>query len=129
MATAQKRVLVVEDDLAIRKLVQRHLSSIGVEVVEAADARTAKVKLKEARPDLVCMDLMLPESNGFELCEYIRSVPDLAQVPVLIISARTSIADRAFAEESGVTHYLTKPFKRDELLGLVERLLGLPEAP
>jgi two-component system chemotaxis response regulator CheY len=127
MSEPRKRVLVVEDDFSIRRLLQRHLASIGVEVIEAPDARTAKARLSELRPDLVCLDLMLPESNGYALCEYMRGIPRLAEVPILIVSARGSIVDRAFAEESGVTHYLTKPFKREELLGHVGRLLNLEE--
>lgn len=120
----RKTVLLVEDDPAIRRLVHKHLTSLDVDILEVADARSALSRLSEVAPDLVCMDIVLPESNGYALCEHIRKTPRLQKVPILIISARNSIVDRAYAEEVGLTHYLSKPFTRAELLRLAGGLLN-----
>ena len=76
--------------------------------------RSGFLKEAESRPDLVCLDLMLPELSGFEVCEFMRSIPALMSVPILVMSARAKPMDRAFAEEVGATAYLIKPFKRSE---------------
>lgn len=126
MSSSQKKVLVLEDDPVVRKLIRRHLETLGVDVLEASDARAAISKLKDSQPALLCLDLMLPESSGFAVCEYMRSVPQLERVPIIVISARTSISDRALAQEMGISHYLTKPFRREEFLKLVRGLLAEP---
>jgi two-component system chemotaxis response regulator CheY len=124
MTPPRKKVLVVEDDPAIRKLVFRHLRSLNVEVIETADAKSAFAQLSQWAPDLLCLDLMLPDQSGYVLCEHVQKTPALSRVPILVITARTSVADRAHAEEFGVAAYLTKPFSRAEF---IERAQGLLE--
>ena len=85
---------------------------MGVEVVDVAEGRSAIRQLELSPPDLVCLDLMLPELSGFEVCEFMRAHPALREVPILIMSARAKPMDRAFAEEVGATAYLVKPFKK-----------------
>lgn len=116
--------MLVEDDPALRKLVMHYLVLMGFCVVEAPDGRTAMTRLLEMKPDLVCLDLMLPESSGYDVCEFIRRTPTLAQVPVMMMSARTLPEDRAHAEEVGVTGYLIKPFTRAEFTRQVREVLA-----
>ncbi len=111
---APRKALVVEDHPDARALVRTYLTAMGLEVVDVAEGRSAIRALEAARPDLVCLDLMLPELSGFEVCEYMRSRPELKDVPILVMSARAKPMDRAFAEEVGATAYLIKPFKRSE---------------
>src|SRR5215470_5451025 len=108
------KVLVVEDHPDARALVRTYLLALGLEVVDVAEGRSAIRVLESLRPDLVCLDLMLPELSGFEVCEYMRARPGLKDVPILVMSARAKPMDRAFAEEVGATAYLVKPFKRSE---------------
>lgn len=104
----------MEDHPDARALVRTYLLAMGLEVVDVAEGRSA-IRVLEGTPvDLVCLDLMLPELSGFEVCEFMRSRPELRGVPILIMSARTKPMDRAFAEEVGATAYLVKPFKRRE---------------
>jgi DNA-binding response OmpR family regulator len=119
----KQKVLLVEDDPALRKLVKSHLDRMGLEVVEAADGRSALARLGEHAPDLVCLDLMLPESSGYEVCEFIRKTATLKHVPVLVMSARTLPEDRAHAEEVGASAYLIKPFNRATFTTQVSALL------
>jgi two-component system chemotaxis response regulator CheY len=123
MTPRRKTVLVVEDDPAIRKLVFRHLRTLEVEVIETADAKSAFAQLAAGAPDLLCLDLMLPDQSGYALCEHLQKTPSLSRVPILVITARTSVADRAHAEELGVSGYLTKPFTRAEFIKRAKSLL------
>ena len=109
-----RKALVVEDHPDARALVRTYLLGMGVEVVDVAEGRSAIRQLESSPPDLVCLDLMLPELSGYEVCEFMRAHPTLKDVPILIMSARAKPMDRAFAENVGATAYLVKPFKRSE---------------
>ena len=123
MAIARRRVLVVEDDPDIRKLIRRYLEKLDLDVDEAATGKAALWRLERERPALVCLDLMLPESSGYEICERIRAMPHLAKVRVLVISARSMPPDRALAEEVGADAYLMKPIRWGSFSSLVSSLL------
>jgi two-component system chemotaxis response regulator CheY len=104
--------LVVEDDPAIRKLLRKYLGKMGFDVQEAATGKAALSLLEAERiPQLVCLDVMLPELSGYEICEHIRATPRLKDVQVLIVSARALPSDRALAEELGANAYLIKPIR------------------
>jgi CheY-like chemotaxis protein len=125
MDVSQRTVLVVEDSPLFRKMVGEFLHALGVtRVQEASNGRSALEQLAHGRPDLVCLDLTLPDVSGYDVCEYIRGQPELAGLPVLMISARGTLLDRAQAEEVGADGYLTKPFTQDEFVQQVLRLLA-----
>ena len=117
-------VLVVEDDPELRKLICKHLESLGLEINQAATGKAALDALDKTTPALVCLDLMLPEQSGYSVCERMRRELRLLHVPVLVISARALPEDRAAAEEAGASAYLVKPFTRKQLMGQVEALIG-----
>jgi DNA-binding response OmpR family regulator len=121
---AARKALVVEDHPEARALVRTYLVAMGIEVVDVAEGRSAIKFLQDGRPDLVCLDLMLPELSGFEVCEFMRSRPELSSIPILIMSARAKPMDRAFAEEVGATAYIVKPFKRGEFSRAVNACLN-----
>jgi len=123
MEAAHKRVLVVEDDPDIRKLIRRYLEKLDLAVDEAATGKAALTLLEGPAPSLVCLDLMLPESSGYAICEHIRATPRLSGVRVLVISARAMPADRALAEEVGADAYLIKPIRWTSFTSTVEALL------
>lgn len=125
MDVSQRTVLVVEDSPLFRKMVGEFLHALGVtRVQEASNGRSALEQLAHSRPDLVCLDLTLPDVSGYDVCEYIRGQPELAGLPVLMISARGTLLDRAQAEEVGADGYLTKPFTQEEFVQQVLRLLA-----
>ena len=126
--TAQKKtVLVVDDDPEIRKLLVASMERMGFEVTQASDGRTAIKRLGETRPTLLCIDLMLPESSGYDVCEHVLKTPMLRGLPIVMVSARTMPEDRAQAEELGVGVYLSKPFTQAQLKAAVaEALEGTP---
>ncbi len=124
MGNKKQTALLVEDDPALRKLVLNYLSLMGFDVLEAPDGRTAMKRLNELQPDLVCLDLMLPESSGYDVCEFMRKTPALQNVPVVMMSARTLPEDRAIAEEVGVNAYLIKPFTRAQFTQQIRDVLA-----
>jgi DNA-binding response OmpR family regulator len=124
----RRKALVIEDHPDARALVSTYLQKMDLEVIEVAEGRSAIRALELSRPDLVCLDLMLPELSGFEVCEFMRSRPELKDVPILVMSARAKPMDRAFAEEVGATAYLIKPFKRSEFSRAVNACLARASA-
>ena len=123
MSEKKKSVLVVDDDPEIRKLLSATLDRMGFTVSEAADGRTAIKRLDAARPSLLCIGLMLPESSGYDVCEHVNQTPTLNGLPILMVSARTMPEDRAQAEELGVRVYLSKPFTQAQLKQAVAQAL------
>lgn len=126
MNSTQQTALVVDDDPEIRKLIVLYMERLGFSVTTAADGRSAIKKLGEARPTLLCLDLMLPESSGYDVCEHVLKTPPLKGLPILMISARTMPEDRAMAEELGVVKYLFKPFTQAQFAAAVKEALAAP---
>lgn len=124
MSEQRRSALVVDDDPDIRKLVSTYLKRLGFEVTEAADGRAALVALAGARPTLLCIDVMLPEASGYDVCEHVRASPTLRGLPILVMSARDMPNDIATAEELGARAYLTKPFTQAAFVAHVELTLA-----
>jgi two-component system, OmpR family, KDP operon response regulator KdpE len=114
------RVLVVDDERAIRKAVSRALSSRGFLVDVAADGEEALGSVRTFDPDLMVLDLNLPEVGGLEVCRRVRA---WSAVPILVLSVREEEADKVAALDLGADDYLTKPFGVDELMARVRALL------
>ena len=119
----KQTALVVDDDPDIRKLVSTYLKKMGFEVTSASDGRSAIKSLEANQPTLLCLDLMLPESSGYDVCEHLLKTPSMKRIRVLMISARTLPEDRALAEELGVRSYLTKPFTQADFVRHVKETL------
>ena len=115
---------MIEDDPDARRLVAACLRRLGLRVHEAASGAEARVVLERTTPDLICLDLRLPDGSGLALCEQIRASPRLCDVPVVVISALTRPIDRAQAEVAGADEYMTKPFRPDALAESVRELIA-----
>jgi DNA-binding response OmpR family regulator len=124
MKGSKRLVLVVDDDPTARKLVRLYLEPMGLEVVEADREQAAFERIEEQRPDLICLDLMLPTLSGFDVCERIHRTPWLRNIPILIISGRAQPQDRALAEELGADAFVIKPFSASRFTAQVQALLG-----
>src|SRR3954453_16383593 len=122
------RVLVVDDDDVIRQLITVNLELEGFEVVAAVDGQDALDKVKDARVQVVTLDVMMPRVDGWEAASRLRSDPDTAHVKVVLLSARAQEADLQRGEKIGVDAYLTKPFDPDELIETVRRLMAEAQA-
>ena len=126
MKTPGYTALVVEDYRSERLLLKSQLQSLSFHVFEAADGRSALRLLAEHSFHLVCLDLMLPDVSGLQICESMRSSVRHAEVPILVLSGRGLPEDRAQAEQAGASAYLVKPYSWDRFIAEVRRLLALP---
>lgn len=126
--TATKKILVVDDEANVRQLVKSYLEKDGYQVLEAADGATALQLARREHPDLVVLDLMLPEIDGMEVCRILRAESD---VFILMLTARTEEADKLIGLGIGADDYLTKPFSPRELMARIKAILrrGGTEAP
>ncbi len=113
-------VLVVDDEPIVRDVVVRYLRREGYETLEADDGDRARIMLERNSPDLVVLDVMLPGTDGLELCRWIRSRSEL---PVILLTARGEEADRIVGLELGADDYVTKPFSPRELAARVRTVL------
>ena len=113
-------VLVVDDEPIVREVVVRYLTREGHDTVEAADGNAARGAIERAEPDLVVLDVMLPGTDGLELCRWIRARSEL---PVIMLTARGEEADRIVGLELGADDYVTKPFSPRELAARVRSVL------
>ena len=120
MNAAPRKVLVVDDELPMRKLLRMGLSTQGYDILEAPNGRTA-LKLVEQNPDLVILDLGLPDIEGHELLEMIRGRNE--HVPIVVLSSRGDEAGKVLALDLGADDYITKPFGMDELLARIRTAL------
>ena len=115
------RVLVVEDDDAVRSAVDRGLGVHGFDVSSVADAESALTVVARHRPDLMIVDVGLPGMSGIELCTRLRGLD--VDTPILILSARDQVGDRVAGLQAGADDYLVKPFSLDELAARLHALL------
>lgn len=120
---AAKKILVVEDEPDIRKLVHYNLTQERFKLVEAEDGETALRAIQRNKPDLIILDLMLPGLSGLELCRTLRERAETARLPILMLTAKAGEADRVVGLELGADDYLTKPFSPRELVARVKALL------
>ena len=113
-------IMVVDDQPANLKLLQAMLGQQGYEVRLFLGGRLALAGAVQQPPDLVLLDVIMPEMNGFEVCARLRSYPNMAQIPVIFLSASDGIEDKVRAFRSGAADYITKPFQVDEIQSRVE---------
>ena len=127
MVAAAQKILVVEDEPDIRKLVRYHLAQERYNVVEAEDGEQALKLIQREQPNLVVLDLMLPGLSGQELCRILRSHPDTAALPILMLTAKAGEADKVLGLETGADDYITKPFSPREMVARVKAILRRAE--
>ena len=122
------RVLIVDDDPAIRDVVRFALARAGFDTIEAATGRAALSRFSEAQPDIVVLDIMMPELDGIEVCREIRRS---GTTPIVFLSSRDDEIDRIVGLELGADDYVVKPFSPRELVARVKAVLrrGSPSAP
>ena len=118
-----KKILVIDDEPDLRELVRVNLDQAGYGVETASSGREALQALRRSTPDLVVLDLMLPDISGTELCRKIRSDPALADIPVIMLTAKAAEVDRVVGFELGADDYVTKPFSPRELVLRISAVL------
>ncbi|MEC8614782.1 MAG: response regulator transcription factor [Verrucomicrobiota bacterium] len=129
--SAQKmhRVLVVDDESDVTELLQYRLEQEGYRVATLNDPLGFVVKVREFEPDLMLLDIMMPELSGIQLCRIVRADPLMKDIPVIFLSARGEVEDRIKGLEAGAEDYVAKPFNTNELLLRISKMLKRSGAP
>jgi two-component system phosphate regulon response regulator PhoB len=120
----KQRILVVDDEPEAVELVEFNLKQAGYNVSTAADGAEALKKARAQTPDLIVLDVMLPEMDGFEICKTLRLDAATAKVPIIMLTAKAAEIDRVLGLELGADDYLTKPFSPRELMLRVKKMLA-----
>ncbi|HKL24983.1 MAG TPA: response regulator [Desulfuromonadales bacterium] len=120
----KKKILIVEDEESLLKLESILLTSKGYDVEGVADGLAALEAIKQSQPDLVLLDIMLPEIDGFEVCRRIKEDPETRNIPVIMLTAKKSREDMARGEQVGADWYITKPFKSAMVIETIQRFIA-----
>jgi two-component system alkaline phosphatase synthesis response regulator PhoP len=121
-----KSILVIDDEPSIGRVVQFKLQQEGFKVRVATDGLEGLAYMKEEKPDLILLDLMMPGMDGFEVCRRLRAAPETVATPVIILTARGQEMDRIRGLELGVLDFFTKPFSPQKLLERVKEVFKSP---
>jgi DNA-binding response OmpR family regulator len=114
------KVLIADDELRLRKVVSLHLKKSGFEVLEAGNGQQALDIATDKQPDIIVLDVMMPEKTGLEACAEIKAIPELAQTPIILLTALAESEDIKKGEDAGADAYLTKPFSPKELIDVIK---------
>ena len=123
------RILVVDDESDVTELLQYRLEQEGYRVATLNDPLGFVVKVREFEPDLMLLDIMMPELSGIQLCRIVRADPLMKNTPVIFLSARGEVEDRIKGLEAGAEDYVSKPFNTNELLLRISKMLKRSGAP
>ncbi len=122
MSTQSKdtaKIMVIDDSQTIRRTAETLLAREGYQVITAQDGFEALSKVADYQPDVIFVDIMMPRLDGYQACALIKANPKFARTPVIMLSSKDGLFDRARGRIVGSDEYLTKPFTKDELLGAV----------
>jgi len=124
----KQRILVVDDDKEVVRLMRAYLEQAGYEVLVAYDGESAVHNLRSEKPDLLLLDLMLPDRDGWDITRLVRSDPALAHTPIIMLTARVGDTDKIIGLEIGADDYVTKPYNPQEVVARVRARLRSPGA-
>ena len=127
--STKPKILVIDDEPDAVELIAFNLQGAGFQVVTAADGAEALRKARSTAPDLILLDLMLPEIDGLEVCKLLRRDPATAGIPIVMLTAKASEVDRILGLELGAEDYITKPFSPRELVLRVRKILERGQKP
>ena len=123
------KVLVIDDSNTIRRSAEIFLSQGGHQVVLAEDGFDALAKVNDHAPELIFCDILMPRLDGYQTCAIIKRNPKFAHVPVIMLSSKDGLFDKARGRMVGAEDYLTKPFTKEQLLRVVQQFNTRAEAP
>ena len=118
------KVMVIDDSKTIRRTAETLLKREGYDVVTATDGYESLAKIADERPDIIFVDIMMPRLDGYQTCALIKNNRDFRNIPVIMLSSKDGLFDKARGRIVGSEQYLTKPFTREDLLGAIRRYVG-----
>lgn len=117
------KVLVIDDSKTIRRSAENLLTKEGCDVITATDGFDALAKIADSRPEIIFVDIMMPRLDGYQTCALIKNNSEFKTTPVVMLSSKDGLFDKAKGRIVGSDQYITKPFSRDELLGTIKTLV------
>ncbi len=118
-----QRILTVDDSPTMRRMIEMTVKPVGYDVVEAADGQAALELLKGCSVDLVISDINMPNLNGIELTRKLRALPQFSKTPIILLTTESDPEKKAEGKAAGATGWIVKPFKQDQLLAVVAKVL------
>ena len=122
-AATKLKIMVVDDSKTIRKTAETLLTKAGYQVFTAVDGFAALAEIVDHQPDIIFLDIMMPRLDGYQTCALIKNNDNFKNTPVVMLSSKDGLFDRARGRIAGSDQYLTKPFTKEELLGVVHEYL------
>jgi twitching motility two-component system response regulator PilG len=119
----KKKVMLIDDSHTIRRTAELFLKDRDVDVFLVENGFDALGEIYATKPDLIFIDLMMPKLGGYETCQIVKQHPDFKDIPIVVLSSRDGMFDKARAKMVGVEEYLTKPFSKESLLSTVDQFL------
>jgi DNA-binding response OmpR family regulator len=117
----QKKVLIIDDSPAQVKLIQSLLEKEGYWPVGLSDPKQVENTIAIERPNVILLDVVMPDRNGFQICRDLKGSAEFSKIPVILVTSKDTASDKYWGEQQGADGYVTKPFTRDELLRAVRR--------
>jgi twitching motility two-component system response regulator PilH len=117
------KVLVVDDSQAEIRLLQSVLQQAGFHTVAISDPMKIEEAIEEERPNVILLDVVMPQRNGFQVCRDLKNQESYAKIPVILVTSKTAPSDRYWGEQQGANGYVAKPFTPDELISVVKRFV------
>ncbi|HAI70364.1 MAG TPA: pilus assembly protein PilG [Gammaproteobacteria bacterium] len=114
------KVVVIDDSKTIRRTAETLLKKAGCEVITATDGFESLSRVMEAKPDIIFVDIMMPRLDGYQTCALIKNNPAFKKIPIVMLSSKDGLFERARGRIVGAEHYMTKPFTREELLNTIK---------
>ncbi len=118
-----KTIMVVDDSSSVRQMMAFTLENAGYDVVEAEDGQDALKKLNSSPVNMIVTDLNMPNVNGFDLIRSIRSKPEYKYIPIVVLTTESHDEKKQESKEAGATGWITKPFKPDQLIGVINKVM------
>jgi twitching motility two-component system response regulator PilH len=118
-----RKILIVDDSPAEVKLMQSVLGKAGYESVAINDPMRIEQTIEVERPQLILLDVVMPQRNGFQACRELKGNSEYSRIPVVMVSSKNMESDRFWAKQQGADDYVSKPFTSEELLGVVQRFV------
>jgi twitching motility two-component system response regulator PilG len=120
------KVMVIDDSKTIRRTAETLLKKVGCDVITATDGFDALAKIADTRPDIIFVDIMMPRLDGYQTCALIKNNSEFKSTPVIMLSSKDGLFDKAKGRIVGSDQYLTKPFSKNELLGAIQAHVPQP---
>ena len=115
------KVMIIDDSKTIRRTAETLLTKAGCEVITAVDGFDALAKIADSNPDVIFVDIMMPRLDGYQTCSLIKNNAEFSAKPVIMLSSKDGLCDKARGRIVGSDEYLTKPFSKEELFDAIER--------